>query len=330
MTRLNLSFAVCKYDHMRDIVNKTIEPEGIDLNVMQFDNPSKIFHRATNFDEFDVCELSFGRQIALVSQNKNRMVAIPVFPSRMGRISGFYVRADSKITKPDDLAGKRIGVPEWAMTATIFGRGWLAEHVGVDLRSIDWIQAGSEIPGRKEPVDLNLPEGLRLQAREDKSLVDMLIDGEIDCLLSAQAPSRFRNGDGTIRRLVADYRSVEQAYYESTGIYPIMHVIAIRRTILEKHPWVAVNLYEAFEQSKSEALQRLPKVNHAMYPVPWLQEYVRELQQVFGKDIWPYGLGPNRRTIEAFLRFGFNQGVCERLLRPEEMFAPATLNLAKA
>ncbi len=330
MSRLNLSFAVCKYDHMRDIINKTIEPEGIDLNVMQFDNPSKIFHRATNFHEFDVCELSFGRQIALVSQNKNQMVAIPVFPSRMGRISGFYVRADSDIKKPEDLAGKRIGVPEWAMTATIFGRGWLAEHVGVDLRSIEWIQAGSEMPGRKEPVDLNLPEGLRLTAREDKALVDMLVDGEIDCLLSAQAPQRMRNGDGTIRRLVPNYRAVEQAYYESTGIYPIMHVIAIRKSLLEQHPWIAVNLYEAFEASKNEALQRLPKVNHAMYPVPWLQDYVREIQAIFGKDIWPYGLGPNRRTIEAFLRFGFDQGVCERLVKPEEMFAPATLNLAKA
>jgi 4,5-dihydroxyphthalate decarboxylase len=330
MGRLNLSFAVCKYDHMRDIINRTIEPEGIDLNVMLFDNPSKIFHRATNFGDFDVCELSFGRQIALVSQMKNEMVAIPVFPSRMGRISGFYLRADSKIQKPSDLAGKTIGVPEWAMTATIFGRGWLSEYAGVDLRSIDWVQAGSEMPGRKEPVDLHLPEGMRLRAVEDRSLVDMLVSGEIDCLLSAQAPQRFRSGDGSLRRLVPDYRNVEMDYYRATGIFPIMHLIAIRRSIYEEHPWVAVNLFEAFEQSKNNALERLPKVNHAMYPVPWLQEYVRELQSVFGRDIWPYGLAPNIRTVEAFLRFGFDQGVCARKLVPADVFVPQTLNLAKA
>ena len=330
MSRLNLSFAVCKYDHMRDIISKQIEPEGIDLNVMQFDNPSKIFHRATNFDEFDVCELSFGRQIALVSQAKNKMVAIPVFPSRMGRIGGFYLRSDSRIQKPQDLAGKRIGVPEWAMTATIFGRGWLAEFAGVDLSSIEWVQAGSETPGRKEPVDLNLPQGLRLTQREDKSLVQMLLEGEIDCLLSAQAPKPFRLGDGRIRRLIPDYREAELVYYQATGIYPIMHVIAIRRSIFEAHPWVALSLYEAFEKSKNEALERLPKVNHAMYPVPWIQDYVKQVQTVFGKDFWPYGVEPNRRTIEAFLRFGYDQGVCARPVTIQDLFVPQTLNLAKS
>ena len=330
MSKLNLTFAVCKYDHMRDIINKNIEPEGIDLNVLLFDNPSKIFHRATNFGDFDVCELSFGRQAALVSQHKNEMVAIPVFPSRIGRISGFYLRADSEIRTPQDLAGKRIGVPEWAMTATIFGRGWLSEYAGVDLKTIDWVQAGSEAPGRKEPVDLYLPQGLKLTNRTDTSLVQMLMDREIDCLLSAQAPLRFRAGDGSIRRLIPDYRSVELDYYQSTGIYPIMHLIAIKRSIFEQYPWVALSLYEAFERSKNMAMERLPKVNHAMYPVPWIQEYFREMQGIFGKDLWPYGVSPNRKTLDAFLRFAYHQGVCARQLSVEDMFVPQTLNLAKS
>ena len=330
MTRLNLSFAVCRYDHMHDIIDGTVRPEGIDLNPLLFESPSRIFHRATNFADFDVCELSFGRQISLVSQGLNQMIAIPVFPSRVGRISGFYVHAEAGIERPEDLAGKRVGVPEWTMTATVFGRGWLAEHIGVDLRSIEWFQAGSEAPGRTEPVDIKLPDGIELTRMPDRSLVDMLLSRDIDCLLSAQAPQAFRDGDRRIRRLVPDHRAAEQAYYEATGIYPIMHLIAIRKSIYEAHPWVAVNLFEAFATAKNNALARLPRVNHSLYPVPWLQDYTSEMQALFGDDIWPYGLAPNRPTIEAFLRFGYDQGLCHRRVSPEEMFAPQTLDLARA
>ncbi len=330
MTKLNLSLAIGPYDHVRDLLDGTIRPEGIDLNPLVYHRPSRIFHRATNFTDFDICELSFGRQISLVSQGANDMVAIPVFPSRMGRISGFYVLADGDIKRPEDLAGRRIGVPEWAMTATIYGRGWLAEHVGVDLSSIDWVQAGSDVPGRREPVALDLPEGIRVTNVTDKSLTEMLLSGEIDCLLSAQAPMPMRQGDTRIVRLVPDYRQAECDYYVATGIYPIMHVLAIRRTVYEAHPWVAANLFEAFSAAKDAAMARLPRVNHSVYPVPWIQDYVAELQTIFGKDLWPYGLAPNRRTIEAFLRFGKDQGVCHRLVAPEELFAPQTVNLASS
>jgi 4,5-dihydroxyphthalate decarboxylase len=330
MSRLQLSFGICNYDHMSGIFDGTIQPAGIDLNVMLFDKPSRIFHRATNFGDFDVCELSFGRQISLVSQQKNEMVAIPVFPSRMGRIGAFYVLSASEIQRPEDLAGKRVGVPEWTMTATVFARGWLSEQIGVDLKSIEWIQAGSEVPGRKEPVDLMLPEGIRITPISDRSLLDMLLSGEIDCLMSAQAPTPFREGDGRIRRLIRNHGDVERDYYRKTGIYPIMHLIAIRRSIYEANPWVALNLYEAFDAAKNRTLTRFPKVNHSAYPVPWLQDWVRDLQADFGKDFWPYGLESNRRTIEAFLRFGFDQGLCHRRVAPEEMFAPQTIKLPSA
>jgi 4,5-dihydroxyphthalate decarboxylase len=330
MQKLNLSLAIGPYDHVRDLLDGTVCPDGIELNPMVYDHPSHIFHRATNFGDFDVCELSFGRQISLVSKGLNQMVAIPVFPSRMGRISGFYVHADSGITDPKDLSGKRIGVPEWAMTATIFGRGWLAEHIGVDLASIDWVQAGSDAPGRREPVGLNLPEGIRLRAITDRSLTEMLLSGDIDCLLSAQAPKPMRDGDKRIVRLVSDYQSAERNYYLETGIYPIMHLLAIRKSVYEAHPWVAVNLFEAFSAAKNAAMSRLPRVNHSVYPVPWIQDYVAELKTLFGDDLWPYGLAANRPTIEAFLRFGADQGVCHRHVEPEEMFAAQTLDLARS
>jgi 4,5-dihydroxyphthalate decarboxylase len=330
MQKLNLSLAIGPYDHVRDLLDGTIRPDGIELNPMVYDHPSQIFHRATNFGDFDVCELSFGRQISLVSQGLNEMIAIPVFPSRMGRISGFYVHAESGITDPKDLAGKTIGVPEWAMTATIFGRGWLAEHVGVDLTSIHWIQAGSDAPGRREPVGLNLPDGIKLQAVADRSLTDMLLNGDIDCLLSAQMPKPMRDGDKNIIRLIPDYQTAEREYYASTGIYPIMHLLAIRKSIYEAHPWVAVNLFEAFSAAKNAALSRLPRVNHSVYPVPWLQDYVADLKTTFGEDLWPYGLESNRATIEAFLRFGIDQGVSHRLVAPEELFPPQTLDPARS
>ncbi|MGZ0244780.1 MAG: 4,5-dihydroxyphthalate decarboxylase [Alphaproteobacteria bacterium] len=330
MQKLNLSLAIGPYDHVRDVLDGTIPVEGVELNPMIYHRPSKIFHRATNYGDFDICELSFGRQISLVSEGLNEMVAIPVFPSRMPRISGFYIHADSGLTDPKQLAGKRVGVPEWAMTATIYGRGWLAEHIGVDLTSIEWIQGGSDVPGRREPVGLNLPAGIKLTNIADRSLTDMLLAGDIDCILSAQAPMPMRQGDKRIVRLVPEYQQAERDYYAATGIYPIMHVLAIRKSIYEAHPWAALNLFEAFSAAKDAAMSRLPRVNHSVYPVPWIQDYVADLKTLFGDDLWPYGLQANRPTIEAFLRFGADQGVSQRLLSPEELFAPQTLDLAKA
>jgi 4,5-dihydroxyphthalate decarboxylase len=202
MSQLNLSLAVCDYDHLRDIVMGTVRPQGVEITPMLFDEPHVIFHRATNYAEFDINEMSFGRYISLVSQRKNGMIAIPVFPSRVARIGAFYVRAGSKVKVPEDLAGKRIGVPEWAQTATIYARGWLAHHVGVDLKSISWFQTGVDQPGRPEPVKLKLPKGMKVTPVTDRSLSQMLLEGDIDCALTALPPKPFRDGDKRIKKLV--------------------------------------------------------------------------------------------------------------------------------
>lgn len=328
MTSLNLSLACCDYDHVRDIVSGKIAPQGIDITPMIYEEPHLIFHRMTRYGDFDISEMSFGRYISLVSQRRNEMTAIPVFPSRVARFSSFFVQAGSKIKSPEDLAGKRVGIPEWAQTATIYARGWLAETVGVDLKSIKWFQTGVDQPGRPEPVKLKLPKGLSVTPVMDKSLSQMLLDGDIDCAITALPPKPYRDGDKRIKRLVKNARSKEQAYYKDTGIFPIMHIMTIHNSVLENYPWVAANVFEAFEQAKDASVERALKMSHATSPVPWGAEGARDMQDLFGDDIWPYGLEPNRATIEAFLRFGHAQGVCHRKVTSEELFVPQTLDRA--
>lgn len=330
MADLNLSFATCDYDHVRDIVDGRIKPQGVEITPMVFEEPHLIFHRMTRYNDFDISEMSFGRYISLVSQGANEMTAIPVFPSRVARISSFYVRAGSTVKRPEDLAGKRVGVPEWAQTATIYARGWLAETVGVDLKSIDWIQTGIDEPGRPEPVKIKLPRGIKVTPVTDASLSQMLLSGDIDCAITALPPKPFRDGDRRVKRLVKNSRRAEETYYKETGVFPIMHVLTILNDVLEDHPWVAGNLMDAFEAAKSASLRRAFSSSHAIYPIPWGADSAHAMKDLFGGDVWPYGLEPNRLTIEAFLRFGHAQGVCHRKVAPEELFVPQSMDAAKA
>ena len=328
MSDLNLSLATCDYDHVRDLLTGRVRAEGIEITPMVYDEPHLIFHRMTRYNDFDISEMSFGRYISLVSQGTNEMTAIPVFPSRVARISAFYVRSNSKVKKPADLAGKRVGIPEWAQTAPIYSRGWLAEEAGVDLKSIEWFQTGVDEPGRPEPVKIKLPDGLNVTPVMDKSLSQMLMEGDIDCAITALPPKPFRDGDKRVKRLVRNYRAQELAYLKDTGIFPIMHVFTILNSVLANYPWVAMNMMEAFETAKRRAVERVLKASHACFPVPWGADWAGDMRALFGGDIWPYGLEPNRPTIEAFLRFGYDQGVCHRKVAPEELFVPQTLDLA--
>ncbi|NQV54849.1 MAG: 4,5-dihydroxyphthalate decarboxylase [Rhodospirillales bacterium] len=329
MPNLSLSLATCDYDHVRDLMSGVVRAQGIDITPMVFDEPHYIFHRATNFGDFDVSEMSFGRYVSLVSRRKNDMVAIPVFPSRMARMSAFYVPKGSRVKKPEDLKGATVGIPEWTQTATIYARGWLENTVGVDLRSIKWLQTGVDVPGRPEPQPPRLPKGVKVKAVTDKSLSDLLNEGSVDCVISALEPKPVRDGSPNVSRLIKNYHQVEIEYFKDTGIFPIMHVIAIKRSVLEAHPWVAANLYEAFTEAKDRALERAFKGSHAIYPVPWAVDAARDAKKLFGDDIWPYGIEPNRPTLEAFLKFSYQQGVAYRKLKPEDLFAEQTLEAIK-
>ena len=326
MTRLRLTLAIGDYDHTRDVAQGVVRPDGMEIVHLALP-VEEIFFRFMKFREWDASEMSFGKVVALASQDDRSLVALPVFPSRVFRLSSIYVRPDGRVRTPGDLAGKRIGVPEWAQTAAIYTRGYLAHELGLDLADIEWVQAGLNEPGRVEKVALKLPPGIRLLPMREATLDDMLARGELDAVLSARPPRGF--AEGRSARLYPDYREAEEAYFRASGIFPIMHVVALRRDVFERDPWVAMNLLKAFEEAKRRSLARLADVTASHAPLPWIGEYVARTRRLFGDDPWPYGVAANRRTLEAFLAFAFEQGVCHRELSPEELFPAQALTSYK-
>lgn len=319
MNELSLTLAISEYDHVTDLAMGRIVPEGIRLTCLNLP-VEEIFFRFLVNREFDVSEASLAKYVSLISQGDASLVAIPVFPSRIFRHSSIYVRRDGPISAPQDLVGRRAGLPEWAQTAAVYSRGVLMHQFGIDLAAIDWVQAGVNQPGRIEKVDLRLPAGIKLTRSSDKTLSDMLVSGEIDAVLSAAPPSCFEEGHPNIRRLFENYREVEAAYYRQTSIFPIMHVVTIRREIYDSHPWIAMNLLKAFEEAKQRSMARALDIKAPRFPIPWAYDAARQAQTMFGTDYWPYGVEANRPTLEAFLRYAFEQGVCHRRLEVEELF----------
>jgi 4,5-dihydroxyphthalate decarboxylase len=312
---LPLTLAVGSYDHVRDL-----QPRGVSLNTINLPI-EEIFFRFTRFREWDASEMSFGKVVALMADPDPALIAIPVFVSRVFRHSAIYLRKGSAITRPKDLEGKRVGVPEWAQTATIYVRGLLAHEYGVDLASIAWTQAGVREPGRIEKVKLHLPPGLRVTPAPERSLADMLAKGDLDAVISARDPGG--------ERLFPDYPALELEYFRKTRIFPIMHTVVLRREVYQRDRWVAMNLMRAFEEAKDRSVARAAEIGASAVPVPWVADHARRWREVAGEDFWPYGIGPNRPTLEAFLRYSHEQGVCARHLKPEELFAPETLERAK-
>jgi 4,5-dihydroxyphthalate decarboxylase len=320
---VRLTLACSDYDHVRDFANGVVRADGIDLTWLT-SSVEEIFFRFTRYREWDVSELSMGKYISLRSQGDDSLSAIPVFPSRVFRQSSIFVRRDGPVRTIEDLRGRRVGVPEWSQTAAVYTRGFLMHEYGIALDEIDWVQAGVNEPGRDEKVRLKLPKGVRLAPVMDRSLDEMLGSGALDAIATAHPPQSFENSDPNIVRLFANYREIELAYFRKTGIFPIMHVIAIRSEILREHPWVARNLFDAFERAKARSLERARTATASRFPLPWIFAVAADAQAEFGADWWPYGIEPNRTTLEAFARFAHEQGVAHRLVRVEELF-PETL-----
>jgi 4,5-dihydroxyphthalate decarboxylase len=328
LPNLQLSVAIGDYDQLRDLTNGRVRAEGIDIHPINL-SIEETFFRFIKFQEWDVSEVSFAKALSLVSQDNPWLVLIPVFPSRAFRHSSIYIRKDSGITQPQDLAGKRIGIPEWAQTASIYSRGLLAHEYGIDLRSIEWFQAGVNDPGRKEKVNLQLPEGIRYKAMPEYSLSQMLLDGQIDAALSARPPNAFLEYGDEVQRLFPNYRELEMAYWQKTKIFPIMHVIAIKRETYEKNRWIAGNLLNAFEEAKNRSLERASDITASYYPIPWVPDHTQISKSIMGEDYWPYGIENNRDTLEAFTKYAFEQGITQRHLRPEEIFVKEVLDKVK-
>jgi 4,5-dihydroxyphthalate decarboxylase len=314
---LPLTLAIGDYDHVRDLALGAIRPEGIDLNVLNLP-VEEIFFRFTKHREWELSEMSFAKVVSLLSQDDRSIVPLPVFVSRVFRLSSIYVRSDGPVKAPADLRGKRIGVPEWAQTAAIYSRGYLVHELDIPLASIEWVQAGVGEPGRVEKVALKLPPDVRLRRAPDKSLNGMLLAGELDAVLSARPPPAF--AEGRVVRLYPNYRDAEEAWFRKTGVFPIMHVVALRRDVFDRDPWVAMNLVKAFEEAKRRSLARLGDITASHAPLAWLGDYVARLRELLGDDPFPYGVEPNRRTLDAFLQYAFEQGVCHRLLEAETLF----------
>jgi 4,5-dihydroxyphthalate decarboxylase len=321
MNDLDMTLAVCDYDHVRDLVSGAVPIEGLSVNFQSFPI-QEIFHRFTTFREWDASEMSMGMYVSLLSQGDKSLTAIPVFTSRVFRLSSFYINRNGAVKTPEDLQGRRIGYPEWAHTAGIYSRAWLMHDVGIPLNEIEWVQSGVNAGGRAEHVNLALPDDVRRTPVSDKSLDEMLLSGDIDCLMSSLPPKSFYEGHPDVERLIPDFEAVETAHYERTGIFPIMHTIAIKRDLTDRYPWIAANLFSAFEAAKNRSVQRLRDVTISRFPNPWSFAGAERASALFGRDIWPYGIEPNRRTLEPFLEFCHEQGIAHRPMSVEELFAP--------
>lgn len=321
MGPLRLALACGEYDRMRAIWSGRISPEGISLTYLSLP-PGEIFWRMLKYEEFDVSEMSLSAYILGLSRGDQRFVAIPVFPSRIFRHSFIFVNSHAGIREPEQLKGRRIGVPEYHMTAALFIRGLLSDEYGVHPTDLQWYQGGLERPGRIERLELTLPPSLRLQQVGDRTIDEMLIAGDLDAIATASIPPSFRKGSPEVRRLFPNAKDVERESYKRTGIFPIMHVIVIKREIFDQHPWVAQSLMKAFQEAKAEFYARLSGTVAATATIlPFSNHNVEETTSLFGADFWPYGVEANKATLEAALRYSHEQGLSARKVSLEELFA---------
>ncbi|MEC8774449.1 MAG: ABC transporter substrate-binding protein [Pseudomonadota bacterium] len=328
MSRLTLSLSCVDYDRTRAIFEGKVRVAGCDI-VPTAMSPEEAFHRAFKFQEFDISELSMSSYMNQVAKDGSPYVGIPAFLSRMFRHSSIYIRTDKGIDKPEDLKGKVVGVPEYQMTAALWVRGMLQDEYGLQPADMNWRDGGLEEGGKIPNVNLKLPKGVHLETiPPDRTLSEMLDTGEIDALISARAPSCFgRNANVT--RLFQDYRAAEEAYYKKTGLFPIMHIVGIRKSLVEQHPWLPVNILNAFIEAKQICYTNLAKVGHLFTTLPWPVDEFEAAKKLMGEDYWPYGVHKNAAVIEAMSRYSFEQGLTARNLTAEDLFAPSTFELAK-
>ena len=324
MGNLKLTLGCWDYDRVQPLIDGRVRPNGIDLTFLNMVVEETFFRMLRN-REFDVAEMSMSSYTVSLTRPERPFIAIPVFPSRFFRHSCIYVNADAGIGSPRDLIGKRVGTPEYQMTAPVWIRGILEDHYGVPADSVTYVTGGEEEPNRDEKIKLDLPDRIKVERiAPGKTLARMLAEGEIDALHTARKPSTF---DGVqVRRLFPDYVPVEQDYWRQTGIFPIMHVIAIRREVYEQNRWIAMNLFQAFREAQRLCYEGLQETAALKGMLPWFNAHVEDTLAMMGEDFWPYGLTEaNRKTLQTFLRYHHAQGLSPRELDVEEMFAPETL-----
>lgn len=324
--RLQLSFAGHLSDRMQGLYDGTVTPEGIDLYFIPLE-PFQAFPRMIAGD-FDCAEMSFSTYIIKVAEGSVPFIAIPVFPSRKFRHNAIYVSQKSGIKNPTDLKGRRIGVPEYTSTAIVWARGMLKDEYGIEPTEIRWVTGGLRDVGRTPKFMPDIP-GVEIQHSQDKTLNDLLLAGEIDAIIAPQMPPAMRQGHSAVDRLFRNYPEVERAYYKKTGIFPIMHVVALRKDVYEEHPWIAVSLYEAFDEAKRRCLANLQIDEPLPVSLPWIGEIVNEMRELMGDDFWPYGVARNKKEIETLCEYVWGQGIAKRKVALDELFAPNVTSLSR-
>jgi 4,5-dihydroxyphthalate decarboxylase len=324
-----ITIACGNYDRTRAILDGRVTVEGCATTYLPL-YPEEIFHRAFRFQEFDVSELSFSSYIRTVAAGTSAYIGIPAFVSRIFRHSGIYIRTDAGIRTPADLKGKRVGLPEYQITAVVWMRGMMQHEYGVLPTDIHWRNGGQEQPGRQERTPLKPIPGLDLKPLgPDETLVGLLRAGELDALFTARAPSSYLAGEPHIARLFPDTRAAEQAYYKKTGLFPIMHLVGIRKSLAAQYPWLPVSVYKAFCEAKALAMTDLTDVNALMVTLPWLEAETKETMAIMGADFWKYGVHENMREIEALTQYLHEQGLVDRKVKVDELFAPSTFDITK-
>ena len=323
MANIQLTLACEDYDRTRPIKDARIKPEGIEINYLVM-SVEEIFWRMMKYEEFDVSELSMGAFLTAAARGRRPFIAIPVFPSRTFRHRCIFINTASGIERPEELRGKRMGVPEYSMTAAVWLRGLFEHEYGIPPSEIHWIQAGEEQPGRKDRVDFEMPPGVRMDSRNDRTLNEMIASGEIDAMMSPRMPTCFLERASNVRRLFPNYRQAEMDYFAKTGLFPIMHVIVIKRAIYEKDPWVAQTLYKAFCEAKDLCMRELYDTNILRVSLPWTSAEYEDTRDLMTTDYWPYGLAPNRMNLETLNGYLHEQGLIEQRLNLDELFARET------
>ena len=329
MSRLRLTLACWDYDRTRALADGRVTPEGIDLNLVPL-HVEETFFRMLRNREFDAAEMSLSSYSVSLMRDDPAFVAIPIFPSRFFRHSCIFVSARSGIREPKDLVGKRVGVPEYQMTAPVWIRGILSDEYSVDPASVSYFTGGEEEPGRDEKLKLSLPDRFSVTPiGPGQTLSAMLADGEIDALHTARTPSTFYSRPDDVRRLFPDFVAVETDYFRRTKVFPIMHVIALRRDVYEANRWIAQSLFKAFVAAQALAYDNLRVTSALTSMLPWQVAAVEQAVAVLGPDWWPYGFAENRAVLDTFLRYHHEQGLSGRRLQPEELFAPETFETFK-
>ncbi len=319
MGDLHLDIAISDYDHTRDFMDGKVRAPGITHT--HIDLPVEdIFSRFTEHREWHVSEMSMARFVSLTSQGDDNLTGIPVFPSRFFRQHAIFVLTDSPLTKPEELAGKKVGIPEWVQTAIVYVRAWLTHDIGIPLADIHWVRAGINSPANWSQVKGIIPEGVVYEEARGRALIEMLLAGELDAIVCAHPPDLVQARDPRIRRMIADFKPLEEAYWQSSGIFPMMHTVAIRQDIYDAHPWIGPSLFAAFTEAKNRSLVRALDSNICRFPIPWCPAYAEQSRDMFGDDFWPYGVEANRPTLEAFVKYCDEQGVTHRPVSVDELY----------